>query len=44
MVGHKQLLAIFCEIKALDFDDIDAHISALDGKTLRMLVIALDEI
>ena len=44
IVRQNQVLVHFCENNALDIDDIDTHVSALDGNTLRMLVIDLDEI
>ena len=43
MVRHNQVLAFFCEIKVLDFDEIDTPISDLDGKILRMIIMCLEE-
>ena len=43
MVRNKHALENFCEINALEFDDICTPISALDGKTLRILIMDLQE-
>ena len=43
MVRHKKVLAIFCDIKALEFDGTCAPISSLDRKMIRMIIMDLEE-
>ena len=43
MVRHKQIMANLIEHKVLDFDNIDIPIRALEGRTIRKLIMNLEE-
>ena len=42
IVRHKQVMANLIKCKVLDFNDIDLPIGALDGRTIRKLIIDLE--